>query len=80
MKVYPNPSNGLFNLPIEFGQQQDIQMKVYALTGEEIQSKRFQGIPGMQQTITLENQPAGVYFLVLQLADGRSYAGKLIKE
>jgi hypothetical protein len=80
IKVYPNPSSGIFNLPVEIKPSQDIHLKVYTLTGQEVLSRTFRGSVGVQEAISLVDRPAGVYFLVLRLADGQTYSAKLVKK
>jgi endoglucanase len=80
IRVFPNPSSEVFNLPIEVEQPQDIHLKVYTLTGQEVLSQTFRGRAGVQETISLAGRPAGIYLLVLRLADVRTYSAKLVKK
>jgi hypothetical protein len=80
IRVFPNPSSEVFNLPIEVEQPQDIHLKVYTLTGQEVLSQTFRGRAGVQETISLAGRPAGIYLLVLRLADGQTYSAKLVKK
>ncbi|HEY4797819.1 MAG TPA: T9SS type A sorting domain-containing protein [Bacteroidia bacterium] len=62
--VFPNPSNGKFNLSIS--QFENFTMKdlsVYNLYGEKVSAVDFQIISSANCQIDLSSQPNGVYFL-----------------
>jgi BspA type Leucine rich repeat region (6 copies)/Secretion system C-terminal sorting domain len=56
INVYPNPSNGIFNFKLN----NDLQIEVYNNLGQLLLSEKM--ISGTN-TINIENQAAGIYFL-----------------
>ncbi|MGM0647597.1 MAG: T9SS type A sorting domain-containing protein, partial [Bacteroidota bacterium] len=67
ISIYPNPTNGLFNLDIQGLKDQNIQICIYNYNGqkvvcEDIESN-FQN--GYHKTFDLSQQPAGIYLIRL---------------
>ena len=63
LTIYPNPSNGIFNISIE-RVSGDLQCKVIDLTGNEYRNFEFTGIKGFTvKQLELKELPAGVYFI-----------------
>lgn len=79
VKVFPNPSENLFNIQANINQAQDIRLKVFNANGKLIESDFLENTLKIQEQISLDHFPVGFYFLVIQLEDGSSYASKLIK-
>ncbi|MBI9037158.1 MAG: T9SS type A sorting domain-containing protein [Bacteroidales bacterium] len=69
ISVYPNPSDGIFNISFE-GIKSDIQIKVLDLRGKEYSNFIFSGSASKQLDLT--ELTAGVYFI--------SFSGKDISE
>ncbi|WP_282037009.1 FG-GAP-like repeat-containing protein [Saccharicrinis aurantiacus] len=68
-KAYPNPTNGLINIPNYTG-----SVKVVDLTGNTVYFT-----PSFNHSINISNQPSGVYFLILE-KNGQAYQQKIIKK
>jgi len=63
LTIYPNPSDGIFNISIE-SIRGDLQYKVFDLTGNEYHNFEFTGITGFTiKQLDLKELPAGVYFI-----------------
>ncbi|MBI9037236.1 MAG: T9SS type A sorting domain-containing protein [Bacteroidales bacterium] len=63
LTIYPNPSDGIFNISLE-KVRGDLQCKVFDLTGNEYRNVEFTGITGFTtKQINLQDLPAGVYFI-----------------
>jgi len=63
LSIYPNPSEGKFNILIE-GIIGDVTMKVIDLRGKEHLSFEFEGIISITNTqLDLKGLPTGVYFI-----------------
>jgi len=63
LSIYPNPSEGKFNILIE-GISGDVTMKVIDLRGKEHLSIEFEGIKSItKKQLDLKGLPAGVYFI-----------------
>ena len=69
MKVYPNPSHGLFNLELLSKQSGDVTIQVLDMMGKEIGSTRIAKDNLSAQTIDLRNAAQGVYFLKVETGD-----------
>jgi hypothetical protein len=79
VQVLPNPSEGLFNLYAELLQSQDVQLEIYNTMGNLIDSSKFEDISFIQESISLNRFPNGVYILFVRLEDGSSYTHRLLK-
>ncbi len=76
-KIYPNPSNGNFNLIIsQFENLKMGKIKIYNVLGEMVYQST---INNPQSIIDLSKQPAGIYFIQAQTAE-KTYTQKLIVE
>ena len=63
LSIYPNPSEGIFNISIE-RVSGDLRCKVIDLTGNEYSNFEFTGITGFTvKQLDLKELPAGVYFI-----------------
>jgi len=63
LTIYPNPSEGIFNISME-SIRGDLQCKVFDLTGNEYRNFEFTGITGFTvKQLDLQDLPAGVYFI-----------------
>lgn len=79
VKVFPNPSNSVFNLEAELAKVQHVQIAVFNVNNQLIYSKTLGKVSALQETISLAPFPNGFYSLVIQLENGTTYADKLIK-
>ena len=72
--IYPNPSNGYFNLKIDDNVTTKT-IEVYTLLGQKIYSKQ---ITENTSALDLSNQPKGIYIYKINTLYGESKSGKLI--
>ncbi len=79
VKVFPNPSNSVFNLEAELTKVQHVQIAVFNVNNQLIYTKSLGKVAALHETIPLAPFPNGFYSLVIQLEDGTIYADKLIK-
>jgi hypothetical protein len=80
INIYPNPSNGLFQLEMTMNDQDNYKMEVTDLLGRVICNKAIAGIKGEYKiNVDLKDQSKGVYFVSITGSKGRSVM-KLIKE
>lgn len=75
MKIYPNPSNGVFNVEYETGLLTDGEIDIYDLFGRRVNFVQMQNKAGIV-TIRLETEAKGLYLVKLR-AGGKSLTGKL---
>jgi len=78
LAVYPNPSNGKFQVVIGNVQSAlgNMEMEVYNIVGDKVHG---QTISSKQEPVSL-SVPAGIYFLKITARDGSSVVKKIIKE
>jgi len=75
--VYPNPSNGIFNIAL--GNIQPSAIAVYDVTGKIIWSKAALQNTTTETSIDLSNAQTGIYFVKIT-ADNQSIVKRIIKE
>lgn len=78
--VYPNPSNGVFNLKFNPESSDEIQVALYDLRGRIIKENTFNNISEatFHSQLDYSSIESGVYFLVVKNA-GKKVTKKLIK-
>ncbi len=75
-EVFPNPSNGYFNLTYKLGDFQEGYIEVFSMTGSKI---LFQSITSDNSYINLNGHSKGIYICKV-IIDGRTYVKKLSLE
>lgn len=75
--VYPNPSNGIFN--ISLGNLQPTGIEVYDLTGKIVYSKKEITISNFETNIDLTQVTQGIYFVKI-IENNQSTVKRIIKE
>jgi hypothetical protein len=72
LKIFPNPTNGKLWLEFGLNENSDAAVIVRNALGSAIYRQSYRNLLGNNQlAIELTAQPAGVYFLELQVQDGR---------
>jgi hypothetical protein len=65
IRIYPNPSNGIFNLYIEKGTQ-DINTSIFDLNGKRVHNEKIQsGTGSITRELNLSTLSKGVYYIRL---------------
>jgi len=67
VSVYPNPSNGLFNLEVNNADKKDVQVEIINTNGQLVYSTMFNN--NTLQQMDLSKQPKGIYFVKVQGAN-----------
>ena len=67
--VYPNPSNGNFNVQFNSNSSNDIKIGVHDMRGRQIFDKVYQNSGVFNQNIQLNNLQTGVYLVTVQDGD-----------
>ncbi len=75
LRVFPNPSEGIYTLSIKNPGSKTVLVKVLDQKGKLVQRKRFEG---MKTRLDISSEPGGKYYLILELG-GKRYYQKLIK-
>jgi PKD repeat protein len=67
IEIYPNPTNGEFNIKIITEQEKDISLRIFDVTGRVIFERKLLKIitPVFHSVIDLENEAEGLYYLQL---------------
>ena len=79
LTIYPNPSNGVFNLDMSFNEPQDISVIIYDLTGRRIFNEILSNVSIEIHSIDLSKQPNGLYLATI-LGKDKQLIRKLIKK
>lgn len=74
IKIFPNPSNGVFTLDFDFYQA---EIEIYNLNGTKVYHSKNNS---RQSKIDLSDQPRGIYFYQVGSANQSKTSGKLIIE
>ena len=77
MEVYPNPSNGVFNLTVNMPASENVVISVLNLLGEEIMTINDGQLKTEQFVLDLSNQASGVYILKAQ-TDSRTMIERIV--
>lgn len=76
IKVYPNPSNGVFTVSL-IDQADSLQYEVYNILGQAVQSGK---VDNADNTIDMTGKTNGVYILRLTDAANKTVTRKIVKE
>lgn len=79
VKVFPNPSDGRFQLTFEYSGQEKIKAKVFDITGklvEDITDDLVKSERSVTSNIDLESPSSGIYFI--RISGGTSLLTKKI--
>ena len=75
-KIYPNPTDGIFNLEINLSIAQDIKFRVMNILGETISARILSNVSSGTYSIDLSNEAKGIYFVEIN-ADGKTVVKKV---
>lgn len=73
-EVYPNPTNGKFSINYK-GLNDD---KMVQITLTDMNGKSIQAISSIDNTVQLQSEQNGVYFLSVQLSSGKTISKKVV--
>ncbi len=68
--VYPNPSNGEFNVNFKLSESKDVEIRVYNAIGSLIEVISLNNVSNYNQVLNLGGQAEGFYFINIQTKDG----------
>ena len=66
IKIYPNPSNGIFNIEINNAENNKYFIKVFDVLGSVIYHKEINDTHSIKQQIDLSAYAKGIYFLSVE--------------
>jgi Secretion system C-terminal sorting domain len=71
IKVFPNPSQGIFNLTLSNTKLGDVNIRLYNVLGSEVKNFQFVKIDQTFQTeLNVGNLTKGIYFLYIRTKEG----------
>lgn len=73
--IFPNPTNGVFNLRLE--QTTTLTLRILDVSGKLMESRQLAGSTSYQ--LEMQHLPTGVYILELQTEEGRTFK-RLVKQ
>ena len=74
----PNPNNGYFQVSAGFNKSVNTRLEIFTIYGEKVYDKILNKTSVINQTIDINDKPAGMYILKLT-ADDQSDSRKIIK-
>ena len=77
IRIYPNPSTGLINFDLNFGNRQNATIEIFGITGNKIYSEKTGNIFSKNITADLSAQPSGIYMVNIK-TDDRVYHSKIV--
>lgn len=69
LSIYPNPSNGNFNIAFELIEAKDVAVSIVNILGDRVFEANYQSIQSKTVQIDLNSVAPGVYFVMLQSGD-----------
>lgn len=68
--VYPNPSNGQFNIEFKLSEARNVEIKVYNAIGALVETISLKNVSTYNQSMDLSANAEGFYFINIQTKDG----------
>ena len=78
LKIYPNPSNGIFNIELDNKSNTDYKIKVFDITGTIVFVKDISGMNTAEEQINISDKPKGIYFLSIESENGELINRKIL--
>jgi len=70
VSVYPNPSNGNFELQVKTVKSLDMDVEVFNALGEKVYGKRYEGQLSGNIALSLQDAAAGIYSVRIRTSEG----------
>ena len=77
--LFPNPTNGMTNLQIDFIQSVDLSVRISSMLGQTVYEQKVSQIRALNEQINTQNWSRGIY-LVQIWVDGKVYTRKLVRQ
>jgi len=76
--IYPNPSDGLFNIEINSIPNKEVSIKIFNAIGSNIYTERIFITSEMKKQVDLSNYPKGIYIVSIESENGIIGSKRLI--
>ena len=76
-KLYPNPTNSVTQLELEFSKEMNVQIDVYSVIGKQIMNIERDDVL-INENIDFSNFSSGIYFVKITLDNERILTRKVI--
>jgi hypothetical protein len=70
LRVFPNPSNGLFTLEMNSGKNESLSLEVTDAQGRIIRKENIRVTSAMRYAIDMQGEPKGIYFIRVNGEEG----------
>lgn len=70
VSLYPNPNNGQFNLKLNFGVAQEVDVKLYSAIGQLVEARNLGSVSSSVVEFNLADHAGGVYFVQVNTESG----------
>lgn len=78
VKIYPNPTNGIFNIEIAEAQNMNYYLKLFNVIGEIIYTDEISGKSSINEQIDISQKAKGMYFLSVESDNGTIISRRII--
>ncbi|MBI1307521.1 MAG: DUF5011 domain-containing protein [Bacteroidetes bacterium] len=69
LKVYPNPSEGIFNVLVDLPTSESVTIQIYDVVGNLVQNVTTQTMQSGSFNVDMSSNSSGVYFVKMMVAD-----------
>jgi len=81
VSIYPNPSNGIFNVEFNGLNEGELEMRIMDLQGRIVLTERFNALEGNHiQEVNISESETGVYIIEVSGENGVIFSKRIIKE
>lgn len=70
VSLYPNPNDGMFNLKLDFGIAQDVDVKLFSAIGQLVEVRNLGSVTSSVVEFNLASHASGVYFVQVNTTSG----------
>jgi len=77
--LFPNPTNGMTNLLVNFDQSVDVTVRISSLLGQTVYQQKVTQTRALEQQINTKDWSQGIYMIQIWV-NGKGYSRKLIKQ
>ncbi|MBN2613000.1 MAG: T9SS type A sorting domain-containing protein [Bacteroidales bacterium] len=76
--VYPNPTNGLFNITLHNNKYKTIGISIYAQNGQSVLHKEYPAGEWLEQQVDISGKSPGIYIICIDSGSNIIYRGEIV--